>query len=157
MALDAQITKAIEVLETEIYQDGNTPKKGTDALAEMVVVVKELVTSKKYVISEKLRFLNERKLLLQNYQTHLDDFATKTQIQQKYELFYKNSGTVLDISGSMDEINSNINLAMQGIIRKLRGYRREVDEIAFRITFLSDQLSFWNEATEKLTELEALL
>lgn len=157
MVLDSQVNQVLELLKKEIYQDGDAPRKGTDALGEIIVVIKELIISKKYMLNEKLRFLTERKKLLQNYEDNLDDFSTKTQLKEKYEIFYKNSAQTLGISNSMDTISANINMAMINIIRKLRRYSRENKELIFRIAFISDQLNFWENAREELEELENLL
>lgn len=157
MALDNQISLAIVELNKEIYQDGDTPKKGSDALLEMISIIKETISSKKYTLSDKLNYLTDRQSLLNNFQDNLDAILESTQLQQKYEIFRRNSQKISSISGSMDNVNSKINVHMQEIMRKIRDYRREYDEISYRITKINENLSWYKTAKVELEELENLL
>jgi len=157
MALDAQVNDAIDALKKEIYQDGDTPKSGTDSLLEMISIIKGTITSKKYTLSDKLSYLLNRKALLNNFQGSMTEVLVNTQIQPKYEIFLRNSKKVSGTSGSMDNINSKINVHMEEIMRKIREYRREYDEISYRITKINESLTWYKSAKEELEELENIL
>lgn len=157
MSLDSQISLAIIELNKEIYQDGDTPQNGSDALLEMISVIKETISSKKYTLSDKLTYLTNRQSLLNNFQANLDAIVESTQLQQKYEIFRRNSEKISSISGSMDNVNSKINIHMKEIMRKIRDYRREYDEISYRITKINENLTWYKSANEELEELENLL
>lgn len=155
--MDAQVQTYIDQLKTKYYLDFNVQKNGTSLLKEMIAVTKALIESRKRQMTKHQNLLTKRATRLSYLisERHKVDFNYA--IEEKYDIFWKNSQELAGVSASMDDTVSKINMTMYNAIKKLRMYKREYTEIQFNIAFATDMLSFYATAKTELEAIEALL
>jgi len=154
--IDQQVRDYLDALKYKYYTSkDNSQRNGLHILNKMIGLAKQLIDTRKYQITEKNRnFLNKRLALISHRITELDESMEILAIEDEYPIFVRNAQELAGQSTYMDTTNGRINAITSNILRKIRAYKREQDEIVYTLAIMDDLQIFFENAKEELTELE---
>lgn len=155
--MDAQVQTYIDQLKTKYYLDNNVQKNGAIVLKEMLAVTKALIEDRKRQMIKQQNLLTKRVTRLSYLISERQKVDFNYAIEEKYDVFWKNSQELAGVSASMDDTVSKVNMTMYNAIKKLRMYKREYTELQFNIAWATDMLTFYATAKTELAAIEALL
>ena len=157
MALDDKAQEYIENLKLLYYSHGAVQKDGTAILKEMITLVKSLISYRNKQVSRKLVFIDKRAVRISKILETLGAIVDNTGLKAKNAVFHSNAQTLMGTSDAMDAHVANISLEVRNVIRKIRSYERQYDEIIKKKIEYEAVIDYYETAKEDLEELDSAL
>jgi len=154
---DEEVLKYINILKTLKYMDKSAVKTGVDNYKKILTYTKTLIVKRKREKQLLLNTVNTQLSKYIYYTTKLEEDMDKTNLYDNIIIFQQNMQTIGDISPDMKTVNGNIMSTITIDTSRLKQYKRTKKELIAKSIYLRGLLSFYEDSTAILSEIEGKL